>query len=50
MKLESFKSIFFKALMSGFMIGIGGTVYLMCDRSRLSNDTQLLNIPSNDSA
>ena len=31
MKLESFKSIFFKALMSGFMIGIGGTVYLMCD-------------------
>lgn len=31
MKLESFRSIFCKAIMSGFMIGIGGTVYLMCD-------------------
>ncbi|MGN0607965.1 MAG: formate/nitrite transporter family protein [Oscillospiraceae bacterium] len=31
MKLESFKSILAKAIMSGFMIGIGGTVYLMAD-------------------
>lgn len=31
MKLESIKSIFTKAILSGIMIGIGGTVYLMCD-------------------
>lgn len=31
MKLESFRSIFCKAIMSGVMIGLGGTVYLMCD-------------------
>lgn len=28
MKLESFKSILAKAIMSGIMIGIGGIVYL----------------------
>lgn len=31
MKLESFKSILAKAIMSGIMIGIGGTIYLMSE-------------------
>lgn len=31
MKLESFRSILAKAIMSGVMIGLGGTVYLMAD-------------------
>jgi len=35
MKLESVKSIFAKAIMSGIMIGIGGTVYLMVDNKYL---------------
>jgi formate/nitrite transporter FocA (FNT family) len=35
MKLESFKSILAKAIMSGIMIGIGGTVYLMSDNKIL---------------
>lgn len=32
---ESFKSIFAKAIMSGFLIGIGGTVYLSVDNKYL---------------
>lgn len=35
MKLESFKSILAKAIMSGIMIGIGGIVYLMVDNKYL---------------
>lgn len=35
MKLESFKSILAKAIMSGIMISIGGTVYLMVDNKYL---------------
>lgn len=31
MKLESVKSIFAKAVMSGIMIGLGGIVYLVCE-------------------
>ncbi len=31
MKLESAKSIFAKAVISGFLIGIGGIVYLVCE-------------------
>lgn len=35
MKLESFKSILIKAIMSGIMIGVGGTVYLMVENKYL---------------
>ncbi len=35
MKLESFKSILTKAIMSGLMIGVGGSVYLMVDNKYL---------------
>lgn len=35
MKSESFKSVFAKAIMSGIMIGIGGTVYLNVDNKYL---------------
>lgn len=37
MKLESIRSILFKAIMSGLMIGVGGTVYLMCDNKLLGS-------------
>lgn len=37
MKLESIRSILFKAIMSGIMIGVGGTVYLMCDNKFLGS-------------
>lgn len=35
MKLESFRSILIKAILSGLMIGVGGTVYLMVDNKYL---------------
>lgn len=35
MKLESFKSIFAKAVLSGILIGIGGTVYLAVENKYL---------------
>ncbi|MBQ8297298.1 MAG: formate/nitrite transporter family protein [Ruminococcus sp.] len=35
MKLESFKSILAKAIMSGIMIGVGGSVYLLVDNKYL---------------
>lgn len=37
MKLESIRSILFKTIMSGIMIGVGGTVYLMCDNKFLGS-------------
>ena len=35
MKVESFKSIFAKAILSGIFIGIGGTVYLAVENKYL---------------